>query len=165
MNAGGEALIRLLKFDAEDDMKIQQKWFMNSRQSVDLSTKMHTGFTAFVQKASKAKKVIVKNFVIQPAAKKTCGDMPGTFCVLNIIQNSEGGIDPRTLKQMTGFNKHKVHKILYKLFKNGEIRIESGGLYTGVKKEPETAAGHGANQLAFPPEFPKAGDETMRYRK
>lgn len=134
MNAGAEALIQLLKFDAEDDMKIQQKLFMNSHPFVDLSNKMHTSFAAFVQKASKAKKVIVKNFAIQPAAKKTCGDMPGTFCVLDIIQNSEDGVDPRTLKQMTGFNKHKVHKILYKLFKNGEIRIEGGGLYTGVKK-------------------------------
>lgn len=75
MNAGAEALIQLLKFDAEDDMKIQQKLFMNSHPFVDLSNKMHTSFAAFVQKTSKAK-------------------------------------------------------------------IEGGGLYTGDKKEPETAAAH-----------------------
>jgi hypothetical protein len=114
-------------------MKIQQKLFMNSSQVVDLSNKMHTGFAILVQKASKAKKVINRNFAIQPAAKKTCENMTGAFCVLNIIQSCKEGIDPRTLKQMTGFNEHKVHKILYKLFKYGEIRIEGGGLYTGVK--------------------------------
>jgi len=114
-------------------MKIQQKLLMNSSQVVDLSNKMHTGFAILVQKASKAKKVVIRNFVIQPAAKRTCENMTGTFCVLNIIQSSKEGIDPGALKQMTGFNKHKVHKILYKLFKHGEIRIEGGGLYTGVK--------------------------------
>jgi hypothetical protein len=108
---------------------------MNSNQFVDLSNKMHTGFALFIQKASKAKKIIERNFVIQSAAKKTCENMPGDFCVLKIIENSEDGIDPRTLKQMTGFNKHKVHNILHKLFKHGEIRIEGGGLYTRVKKE------------------------------
>ena len=113
-------------------MKTQQKFFMNSKQFVDLSNKMHTSFAIFVQKASKVKKVIKRKFVIQPASKKTCENMSGTFCVLKIIQNSEDGIELKTLKQITGFNKHKVHKILYKLFKHGEIRIESGGLYTGV---------------------------------
>lgn len=116
-------------------MKTRQKFFMNSNQFVDLSNKMHNSFATFVQKASKAKKVIKRKFVIQPAVNKTCENMPGTFCVLKIIQNSEDGIEPRTLKQITGFNKHKVHKILYKLFKHGEIMIEGGGLYTGVKEE------------------------------
>ena len=116
-------------------MKIQQKLFVNSSQLVDLSNKMHTGFAMFVQKASKAKKVIERNFVVQPAAQKTCENMPEAFCVLNIIQSSKEGMDPGALKQMTGFNEHKVHKILYKLFKHGEIRIEGGGLYTGVKEE------------------------------
>jgi len=115
-------------------MKTRQKLFMNSNQFVDLSNKMHTNYAVFVQKASKAKKVIKEKIVIQPAAKKPCENMSGTFCVLKIIQNSEDGIEPSTLKQMTGFNKHKVHKILYKLFKHGEIRIEGGGLYAGVKE-------------------------------
>jgi hypothetical protein len=106
---------------------------MNSKQFVDLSNKMHNSFATFVQKASRAKKVIKRKFVIKPVANKTCENMPGTFCVLKIIQKSEDGIEPRTLKQMTGFSKHKVHKILYKLFKHGEIRIEGGGLYTSVK--------------------------------
>jgi hypothetical protein len=33
---------------------------------------------------------------------------------------------------MTGFKEQKIAKILYKLFKYGEIRIDSGGLYVGV---------------------------------
>jgi hypothetical protein len=135
VTTGGEPLSQLIKFDEEDDMKTRQKLFMNSKQFVDLSDKMHTRFLIFVQKASKVKKVIKRKFVIQPAAKKTCEKLSGTFCVLKIIQNSEDGIEPRTLKQMTGYGKHKIHKILYKLFKHGEIRIEGGGLYTGVKEE------------------------------
>jgi len=64
---------------------------------------------------------------------KACANMSGAWCVLGIIQNSSEGVDPKTLKQRTGFKKRKVHKILYKLFKHGSIRIEGGGLYTGVK--------------------------------
>ena len=60
---------------------------------------------------------------------------------MTIIQNSGEGVDPKTLKQMTGFNKQKVHKILYKLFKHGEIRIIPGGLYTGVKEHIEYPLG------------------------
>jgi len=41
-------------------------------------------------------------------------------------------VDPFFIRQMTGFREHKVAKILYKLFKNGEIRIERGGLYVAV---------------------------------
>lgn len=66
-------------------------------------------------------------------ATKTAIKKPGFQRVLEIIQGSEQGLDPKAIKHMTGFTKEKVHKILYKLFKDGEIMIESGGLYTGVK--------------------------------
>jgi hypothetical protein len=36
------------------------------------------------------------------------------------------------IKQVTGFKEQKIAKILYKLFKYGEIRIEPGGLYVAV---------------------------------
>jgi hypothetical protein len=115
-------------------MKIQQKLFMDGGPFVDLSNKMLAGYAIFVNKASAAGKVIKSKVAVQPAAVKTCRNMPGTFCVLKIIQNCEEGVDPTTLKMMTGFDNHKVDKILYKLFKHGKIRIESGGLYTGVNK-------------------------------
>jgi len=86
------------------------------------------------EKTSKAQRVLHEKSGARLTAKKTCENMSGTFWVLNIIQNSEEGVDPRTLKQMTGYNKKKVYKILYKLFKRGEIRIEAGGLYTRVEE-------------------------------
>jgi GTP1/Obg family GTP-binding protein len=58
---------------------------------------------------------------------------PGVQRVLVIIQRSEQGLDPQAIKHMTGFTKEKVHRILYKLFKDGKIMIESGGLYTAVR--------------------------------
>ena len=115
-------------------MRPQPKFFIYSNQFVDLSNRMLAGYAIFVNKASAARKVIKSKLALQPAARKTCGNMPGTYCVLKIIQNCEEGIDPTALNRMTGFNKHKVDKILYKLFKRGQIRIESGGLYTGVHK-------------------------------
>ncbi|MBI5580618.1 MAG: hypothetical protein HY895_15815 [Deltaproteobacteria bacterium] len=115
-------------------MKTGQEFFKRNNQLADLSKTLHINPAAFIEKVSKVREVIKKRFAAQPTGKKTCGNMPGTFCVLKIIQNSEKGVDPRTLKQMTGFNKQKVHKILYKLFKHGVIRIEGGGLYAGVKE-------------------------------
>jgi hypothetical protein len=50
------------------------------------------------------------------------------------------GAGPMHPIQVTGFNKRKVSKIIYKLFKHDEIRIESGGLYTGIQHQPEHRA-------------------------
>lgn len=114
-------------------MKTGQEFFKRNNQLADLSKTLHIDPATFIEKASKVRDAIKKRFATRLTGKKTCGNMPGTFCVLKIIQNSEKGVDPRTLKQMTGFKKQKVHKILYKLFKHGVIRIEVGGLYAGVK--------------------------------
>jgi hypothetical protein len=125
----------------EDEMKSGQTFLKRHNQLANLSNTLHIHTTAFTEKASKFRKAIKKRFTAEPTAKKTCGNMPGTLCVLVIIQNSEEGVDPRTVKQMTGFNKQKVHKILYKLFKHGEIRIEGGGLYAGVRKNNRVSLG------------------------
>ena len=115
-------------------MKIYQKLFMYINRFIDLSNRSHNRFAIIEQKVSTVTRIVKKKLVTQPAAKKTCENMPGTFCVLRLIQNSDHGVDPKTLKQTTGFNKQKVHKILHKLFAHGQIRIEGGGLYTGVKR-------------------------------
>jgi hypothetical protein len=125
----------------EDEMKAAQEFLKGNNQLANLTNTLHIHTTAFAEKASKVRKVIQKKFSAEPTAKKTCGNMPGILCVLVIIQDSEEGVDPRTVKQMTGFNKQKVHKILYKLFKRGEIRIEGGGLYTGVRKNNRVSLG------------------------
>lgn len=86
--------------------------------------------------------VLQKIAILQEFIKNKCADAPvatitsqkksGTQCVLEIIQSSEKGVDPLFINQMTGYKEQKIAKILYKLFKYGEIRIDSGGLYVGV---------------------------------
>jgi hypothetical protein len=115
-------------------MKNGQGLLKRNHKLANLSKGPHMNSTTIAEKASAVRKVIKKKFAAQPIAKKTCGKMPGRLCVLVIVQNSEEGLDPKTVKHLTGFNRQKVHKILYKLFKHGEIRIESGGLYAGVRK-------------------------------
>ena len=126
-------------------MKTEQELHNRNNQLANLSTRIHINSTTLGEKASKVQKVIRKKLAAQLTAKKICGNMPGTLCVLVIIQNSEEGVDPRAVKQMTGFNKQKVHKILYKLFKHGEIRIDGGGLYAGVKKTIQYPLGELSN--------------------
>jgi hypothetical protein len=118
----------------EDEMKNGQGLLKRNHKLADLSNRPQIDSTTIAEKASTVQKVIKKKFAAQPIAKKTCGKMPGRLCVLVIVQNSEEGLDPKTVKHLTGFNRQKVHKILYKLFKHGEIKIERGGLYVGVKK-------------------------------
>jgi len=103
-------------------------------QLFNLFNKIHIRSTTLAEKAIRVQNVVKKRFAAQLATKKTCANMSGTFCVMKIIQHSKKGVDPKSLKQMTGFNRQKVHKILYKLFKHGEIRIDSGGVYSGVKE-------------------------------
>jgi len=86
--------------------------------------------------------VLQKIAILQEVIKKRCVDAlvatsasqrkSGTQCVFELIQKSEKGVDPLSIKEMTGFKEQKIAKILYKLFKYGEIRIDSGGLYVGV---------------------------------
>jgi hypothetical protein len=140
-------------------MKTERELHKRNNRLANLSNRTHTNSTTLGEKASRVQKVIKKIFSTQLTAKKTCGNMPGTLCVLVIIQNSKEGVDPRAVKQITGFNTQKVHKILYKLFKHGEIRINGGGLYAGVK-ENFWGVSEGP-----PSEYPKAGGKTMHYRE
>lgn len=89
--------------------------------------------------------VVQKIAILQEFIKKRCIDAPvptitsrkksGTQCVFEIIKKSKNGVDPIIIKQMTGFRDQKIAKILYKLFKYGEIRIESGGLYLATASQ------------------------------
>jgi mRNA-degrading endonuclease RelE of RelBE toxin-antitoxin system len=87
--------------------------------------------------AQKEAKVQKKIKTLPKVKQKLTGagvEKPGIQRVLDIIQASDQGLDPKAIKHLTGLPKEKVHKILHKLFKDGEIMIESGGLYTGVKR-------------------------------
>jgi hypothetical protein len=87
---------------------------------------------AVVRKIASLQEFIAKNCSEAAVTAATCRNKSGSQCVFEIIQKSETGVDPLTIKQTTGFKEQKIAKILYKLFKYGEIRIEPGGLYVAV---------------------------------
>ena len=103
-----------------------------------LSKKIHKLSKTLAQKEAKVRKKIKAAPKTRRKATQTVVKKPGTQSVLEVIQGSKQGLDPKAIKHMTGFTKEKVHKILYKLFKDGEIMIESGGLYTAVKHSSKT---------------------------
>jgi len=103
-----------------------------------LSKKIHKLSVTLEKKETRVKKKIKTLPKAKLKLTRTGIKKPGIQKVLEIIQGSGQGLDPKAIKHMTGFTKEKVHKILYKLFKDGEIMIESGGLYTGVKRSSKT---------------------------
>jgi hypothetical protein len=117
-------------------MKTGPELHKRNLQPADRPDKARFNSTALTEEASAVQKATQTGCAARPSAKNICASMTGSLCVLTIIRNSQAGVDPKTLKQMTGFNRKKVHRILYKLFKHGEIRIESGGLYAGVRDAP-----------------------------
>ena len=92
-----------------------------------------------VKKAPKAKPA--KKAVKAKAAKKApkvsekekAVKVNDTDQVLNIISNSEKGVDAATLMKETGFNKKKVTNIIQRTLKQGKIQRADRGIYVGVK--------------------------------
>lgn len=115
-----------------------EELFKISKDLRKLSKKIKKLSKTLAMKEAKVKKKI-KNM---PKSKRKPAQAglkgPGIQRVLVTIQRSEQGLDPKAIKHMTGFPKEKVHRILYKLFKDGEIMIESGGLYTAVRRSSKT---------------------------
>ena len=93
---------------------------------------IHMWLAAVGQKITILKEFIQKKCSDAAAVTITTQKKSGTQCVFELIQKSEKGVDPLSIKEMTGFKEQKIAKILYKLFKYGEIRIDSGGVYVGV---------------------------------
>jgi hypothetical protein len=93
---------------------------------------IHMRLAAVVQKIAILQEFIKGRCSDAAVPMATCRKKSGPQCVFEIIQASEKGVDPLFIKQVTGFKEQKIAKILYNLFKYGEIRIESGGLYVAV---------------------------------
>jgi hypothetical protein len=87
---------------------------------------------AVVQKIAILQEFIKRRCSEAAVATATCRKKSGPQCVFEIIQESENGVDPLFIRQVTGLKEQKIAKILHKLFKYGEIRIEPGGLYVAV---------------------------------
>ena len=115
------------KSHEEDDMESGRELLPKCNSQADnLTNTTHVNWTTFAA----LKQIVTARLRV----KRGCHNLPGILFVLDIIQSSGAGVDAGTVRKMTGYNKQKVSKILYKLFKHGEIMIENGGLYAGVKK-------------------------------
>jgi hypothetical protein len=85
-----------------------------------------------VLKMASLQEAIAKRFSDAAVAKAVCRKKSGFQRVFEIIHESEKGVSPLVIKQVTGFKEQKIAKILHTQFKYGEIRIEPGGLYVAV---------------------------------
>ena len=113
-------------------MTARQEVHKNCIELICRYSMIHMRLAAVLQKIETLQDFI-KNRCADAAAATIAGrQKSGTQRVFEIIQSSEKGVGPVFIKEMTGLKEQKIAKILYKLFKYGEIRIESGGLYRAV---------------------------------
>ena len=113
-------------------MTVRQEVHKIGNELICRSSIINMRLAAVVQKIAFLQEFIKKRCPGAPAATIISRKKSGTQCVFEIIQKSEKGVDPSFIIQMTGFKELKIAKILYKLFKYGEIRIESKGRYVAI---------------------------------
>ena len=77
----------------------------------------------------KSKPKTVKTKATKAAVAKAGKPATGPELVLDIIKRSKKGIDIDTLKTKTGFQREKLHKLVYRLKKRGEIKSPQKGIY------------------------------------
>jgi predicted transcriptional regulator of viral defense system len=90
-------------------------------------------------KASKKKAVKAKPAQKAPATKRAT-KITATDKVLKIINRSKKGVDTATIKKKTGFDDRKVRNIIFRTLKEGKIKREGRGVYTGVKGQAPKAS-------------------------
>jgi len=120
-------------------MTARQEVHKNGIELICRYSMIRMRLAAVLQKRQTLQEFIKNRCAGAPAATIAGRKKSGTQRVFEIIQSSEKGVDPVFISGMTGLKERKTAKILYKLFKYGEIRIESGGLYkaSGFRLSPE----------------------------
>jgi hypothetical protein len=113
-------------------MTARQEVYKNGLGLVCRYSGIQMRLEAVVRKIASLQEFLAKRCNDATDATAACRKKPGRQCVFEIIQESQKGVDPLFIKQVTGFKEQKIAKILYKLFKYGEIRIEPGGRYVAV---------------------------------
>ena len=108
-------------------MTARQEIYKNGIGLVCRYSGIQIRLAAVVRKIASLQGVIAKSCNNAAVAAAACRKKSGSQCVFEIIQKAEKGADPLSIRQATGFKEQKISKILYKLFKYGEIRIEPGG--------------------------------------
>lgn len=76
------------------------------------------------KRAPARKKVLVKNGVVEKIKR-----IPATRIVMDIIKNSEQGMNTADLMKVTGFNQRKIHNITFRLKNQGRIKSGERGVY------------------------------------
>ena len=79
--------------------------------------------TPAAAKSKKAAKAPAKKAAAAPTAGET---------VLNIISESEQGVDTATIMKKTGYDRKKVANMVYRLSKQGKIKSLQKGVYSKV---------------------------------
>ena len=79
--------------------------------------------TPAAAKSKKAAKAPAKKAAAAPTAGET---------VLNIICESEQGVDTATIMKKTGYDRKKVANMVYRLSKQGKIKSLQKGVYSKV---------------------------------
>jgi predicted transcriptional regulator len=77
-----------------------------------------------VKRAPVRKIVRVKNGVVEKVKR-----IPATQIVYDLIRESPQGMDTAALMKATGFNQRKVHNVIFRLKKQGQIMSTQRGVY------------------------------------
>ena len=86
---------------------------------------------AKTQKAKAKTRVKAKTTKKVPAKKKAAAPT-ATEQVLKVIKRSKKGVDVPTLMKKTGFDERKVRNIVFRTFKQGNIKRTGKGIYVAA---------------------------------
>ena len=81
---------------------------------------------------TKTKAKPVKKTVAKRVSKKIAKQPTAVDAVLGIIKRSKRGVNIATIRQKTGYDNRKIHNLVYRLKKQGEIKSEINGVYMKV---------------------------------
>ena len=81
---------------------------------------------------TKTKAKPVKKTVAKRVSKKIAKQPTAVDAVLGIIKRSKKGVNIATIRQKTGYDNRKIHNLVYRLKKQGEIKSEINGVYMKV---------------------------------
>ncbi len=82
-----------------------------------------------LDQAKPPKKTAAKPKAVKKTAPKTVKKVTAADTVLGYIKKSKKGIDTATLMKKTGFDQKKIHNIIFKLKKQGNIKSKLKGVY------------------------------------
>ncbi len=107
------------------ELKNDLQFVLKSLKSLSKKTEKIAKKLDKLEKAKPAKKLKTKSATKAKAPKKASqGDT-----ILAIIRRSKKGVDRATLIKKSGFEGRRMRDILYKLKKQGKIKVEGKGVY------------------------------------